>query len=138
MQVVYEDAAGVCPVPWLLAMLQTSSGLSRRARHCEICHISEVTELDCRKALSDLLGARLDAQSTSAGRMFIRTSTASCCSDLQEIMAMFCTRACDWTTSVQCLTAAGCRESIFILVMLIFYLTEDKIHVLSLPELSCR
>lgn len=38
-QVVYEDAAEICPLPWLLAMLQTSSGLNKRVRHYEIGHV---------------------------------------------------------------------------------------------------
>lgn len=99
---------------------------------------AEVAELDCQQAISHLLGAWLAAPSMSAGRAFIRTGTASCCSDLPEITAMFCTRACGWTASVQCLRAAGCGEGVFILVVLIFYLNENKIHVLTLPELSCR
>lgn len=47
-----------------------------------------VTDLDCQKAISGLLGTQLDTQRMSAGPNF---SPASCCGHLQEITAVFCT-----------------------------------------------
>ena len=38
---------------------------------------------------------------------------------------------------MKCLRAAGCGERVFVLVMLIFYLHENEIHVLTLQEPSC-
>lgn len=103
-----------------------------------------VMDLDCQKAIGDLWGTWLDTQRMSAGQVFIRQNKQHRISPLLAVVVIFrrslwcfAPQVCGWTTSVQCLRAAGCGERVFILVMLTFFLHEGKIHVLTLWKPSC-